>query len=175
MNMNEIIEILKYTLPALIVFLTAYLLIRIFLRNEDKKRKFEISMSRRESTLPLRLQAYERLILFLERISPDSLVMRVSRPNLTISQFQNELITAVRTEFEHNLAQQTYISSQAWEKVKSAKNNIIKLVSESAIGMNPQASGLTLGKKILENAIEQENSPIVGAVEFLKKEVREMF
>ncbi len=91
-------------------------------------------MSQKDNTLPLRLQAYERLILYLERISPDSLVMRMSRSNLSVAQFQNELVTSVRTEFEHNLAQQTYISSQSWEKVKSARNSIIKLISESAVG-----------------------------------------
>ncbi len=173
--MNQILEIIKYTLPAFIVFLTAYLLIRIFLRNEDKRRSFEITMSQKDNTLPLRLQAYERLILYLERISPDSLVMRMNRSNLSVAQFQNELVTSVRTEFEHNLAQQTYISSQSWEKVKSARNSIIKLISESAVGLNPQSAGINLGKKILENAMELQNSPTLEAIEFLKKEVREIF
>ena len=173
--MNEILEILKYTLPALIVFFTAYLLIRAFIKNEDKKRSFEISMSQKDSTLPLRLQAYERLILYLERISPDSLVMRMSRSNLNAAQFQTELIASVRTEFEHNLAQQTYISSQAWEKVKSAKNSIIRLISESAADTNPESAGLALGKKILENAIDLQSSPALEAIEVLKKEVRELF
>ncbi len=168
-------EILKYTIPALIVFLTAYLLIRMFLRNEDRKRSFQISVGQKDNTLPLRLQACERLILFLERISPDSLVMRMSRTNLTIAQFQNELISSVRTEFEHNLAQQTYISSEAWEKVKAAKNSIIKLISESMVELNPQSNGLELGKKILENAIELQHSPTLEAIEYLKKEVRQLF
>ncbi|HYW95900.1 MAG TPA: hypothetical protein VE870_09960 [Bacteroidales bacterium] len=173
--MNQILEILKYTIPALIVFLTAYLLIRSFLGNEDRKRSFEMSMSQKDNTLPLRLQAYERLILFLERISPDSLVMRLSRSNLSAGQFQNELISSVRTEFEHNLAQQTYVSSQGWEKVKSAKNSIIKLIGESSSEIPPQANGLVLGKKILENAIELQSSPTMEAIEVLKREVRELF
>ncbi len=173
--MKEILEILKYTIPAFIVFLTAYLLIRTFLRNEEKRRSFEIAINQKENTLPLRLQAYERLILYLERISPDSLVMRISRTNISVGQFQNELVSSVRTEFEHNLAQQIYVSSPAWEKVKSAKNSIVKLINESATGMNPQANGLTLGKKILENAIELQSSPALEAIEFLKKEVRENF
>jgi Mg2+/citrate symporter len=173
--MNEMLEILKYTLPALIVFLTAYLLIRMFLKNEERKRLFELSLSQKDKTLPLRLQAYERLILYLERISPDAIIMRMSRSNQSIAQLQNEMITSVRTEFEHNLAQQTYISSQGWEKVKSAKNGIIKLITESAADMNPQSSGIALGKAILENAMELAISPTHEAIESLKKEVRELF
>lgn len=173
--MNDLLEILKYTLPSLIVFLTAFLLIRMNLMNEEKKRRHEMSREKKENILPLRLQAYERLILFLERISPESLVMRVGVQDLNVRQTLNELINSIRTEFEHNLVQQTYISSQAWEKVKLARNNVIKLVTESAKELKPTNNGMLLSKQILENAGEMETSPVAPAIEYLKKEVRELF
>jgi len=173
--MNEVLEILKYTLPSIIVFITAFLILRLYLRNEEKRRKFELSMNFKDSILPLRLQAYERLVLFLERISPDSLIMRMSRTDLTVYQLQNELINTIRSEFEHNLAQQTYISSSAWEMVKAAKNSMIKLVNESAADFKADAKGINLSKSILENAMQLKNSPVYTALEFLKKEVRELF
>jgi len=173
--MNDLLEILKYTIPAIVVFLTAFFLIQMFLRNEEKRRKFELSMNYKESILPLRLQAYERLVLFLERISPDSLVMRISRTDLTVYQLQNELLNTIRSEFEHNLAQQTYISSSAWEMVKAAKNSMVKLVNESAVDFKADAKGMNLSKSILENAMQLKNSPVYAALEFLKKEVRELF
>ena len=173
--MNDLLEILKYTLPSLIVFLTAFLLIRMNLLNEEKKRRHEMSREKKENILPLRLQAYERLILFLERISPESLVMRVGVQDLNVRQTLNELINSIRTEFEHNLVQQTYISSQAWEKVKLARNNVIKLVTESAKELKPTNNGMLLSKQILENAGEMETSPVAPAIEYLKKEVRELF
>jgi hypothetical protein len=115
------------------------------------------------------------LILLLERISPEALVMRANHSNTTCSILQNELINAIRTEFEHNLAQQTYISSQAWEMVKSARNNVIKLINEAASGFKPDASGINLGKRILENAMELNVPVTYAATEFLKKEVRDLF
>lgn len=134
-----------------------------------------MSREKKENILPLRLQAYERLILFLERISPESLVMRVGVQDLNVRQTLNELINSIRTEFEHNLVQQTYISSQAWEKVKLARNNVIKLVTESAKELKPTNNGMLLSKQILENAGEMETSPVAPAIEYLKKEVRELF
>lgn len=173
--MKDFLEILKYIIPSVVVFITALLIIRQYFKNEEKRRKFELSMSYKESILPLRLQAYERLILFLERISPDSIVMRTNRPDLTVLQLQNELLNTIRTEFEHNLAQQTYISSSAWEMVKAAKNSMIKLVNESAVDFKADAKGMNLSKSIIENSLELKNSPVYAALEFLKKEVRELF
>ena len=173
--MNDFLEILKYTIPAIVVFVTSFYLVRAFLKNEEKKRKFELSMNYKESILPLRLQAYERLVLFLERISPDSLVMRINKPDVTVFQMQNELLGAIRSEFEHNLAQQTYISSSAWEMVKAAKNGMIKLVNESATDYKADAKGINLSKSILENAMNLQNTPVYSALEFLKKEARELF
>ncbi len=173
--MSDILEILKYTLPALIVFATAFLLIRMNLQNEEKKRRHEMARDKKENTLPLRLQAYERLILFLERIAPEALVMRIGVQEMNVRQTLNELISSIRTEFEHNLVQQTYISSQAWEMVKAAKNNMIKMVTESAKDFKPSANGMQLSRQILEDAVESKENPVAAAIEYLKREVRELF
>lgn len=173
--MTDILEILKYTLPAIIVFLTTFFILRLYLNNEDKKRKFEMSMNQKDSVLPLRLQAYERLILFLERISPDSMVMRLKNTKLTVAEMQNELINNVRTEFEHNLSQQTYISAQAWELIKTARSDTIKLINGSAAELKPSGPGLDLSKRILERAMELQHAPNFPAIQFLKKEVSELF
>lgn len=173
--MNDYLEILKYTLPALLVLLASVITLKSMFRNEEKKRRTEMILESRDTILPLRLQAYERLILFLERISPDSLIIRVNQAEMNSIQLQNELITSVRTEFEHNLAQQMYISSRAWDAVKSARNNIIKLVNDSASELKPNSAGMSLNKKILEKLMELKSSPTDAAIEFLKKEVRELF
>lgn len=173
--MTEILEILKYILPSVIVFLTAYLILRIYLKNEEKKKKLELSMNRTETVLPLRLQAFERLVLLLERISPDSLVMRFKNTKLNVAQLQNELINNVRTEFEHNLSQQTYISPQAWEKIKMARSEIIKLINTSAAELKPNDQGINLSKRILEKAMNTQNPPTQEALQFLKNEVRDLF
>ena len=173
--MEILLEILKYTIPALIVFLTVFIMLRTWSRNEDRKRKSEFNMHLADDILPVRLQAYERSILLLERISPDSLVMRLSRPDYTARQFQQEMLSQITSEFEHNIAQQTYMSTEAWEKIRSAKNQIIHLINETASEVKPDAKGPTLGKMILERLAELTNPPSQAAVDYLKQEVKTLF
>ena len=173
--MEVLLEILKYTVPALIVFLTVWVMLRAWSRNEDKRRKSEFNMHISDEILPIRLQAYERSILLLERISPDSMILRISRNDFAARQLQQELLSNITSEFEHNIAQQTYISAEAWEKMKTAKNQVINLVNETAKEVKPDASGPTLGKLILERLTELTNPPIQVAIDFLKKEVKLLF
>ena len=123
---------------------------------------------------PIRLQAYERLILFLERISPESLVMRLHKPELSSLQFQTMLILAIREEFEHNLSQQVYMSSQAWELVRNAKEDLIKLVNTAATKLNDNATATELSQKIFELSLS-EKLLLKTALEFLKNEIRQVF
>ena len=173
--MNDILEVVKYTLPALIVFLTAYLLIRNLIRNDEKKRMLEITLSNQKTILPVRLQAYERLTLFLERISPESILMRVNQANKNNKQYQTELLSTIRAEFEHNVSQQVYVSTNAWEMVKGAKGSLINIINAAAEQIKPDASALALSKKILENVMELKTPPTAQALEFLKKEMRQFF
>lgn len=173
--MEVLFEILKYTVPALIVFLTVVVMLRTWSRNEDKRRKSEFNMHISDDILPVRLQAYERSILLLERISPDSMIMRVSRNDYTASQLLKELLTNITSEFDHNIAQQTYLSTEAWEKMKSAKNQVINLINDTAKEVKPDAPGPTLGKLILERLTELKNPPSQVAIDFLKQEVKTLF
>lgn len=169
------LEILKYTVPALIVFLTVLIMLRTWSRNEDRRRKNEFNLHLKDEILPVRLQAYERSILLLERLSPDSLVMRVSRPEYSARQFQQELLSQITSEFEHNIAQQTYISTEAWDRIKSAKNQIVHLINETAGEVKPDAKGPTLGKLILERLTELNTPPSRVAIDYLKQEVKSLF
>jgi len=173
--MEVILEILKYTVPALIVFLTVLVMLRTWSRNEDKRRKTEFNMHISDEILPIRLQAYERSILLLERISPESMIMRVSRTDYSARQLQQELLANITSEFEHNIAQQTYLSTEAWDKMKATKNQVINLVNETAKEVKPDASGPTLGKLILERLTELNNPPSQVAIDFLKQEVKTLF
>ncbi|MEN8203647.1 MAG: hypothetical protein ABFS28_13705 [Bacteroidota bacterium] len=173
--MEVLLEILKYTLPALIVFFTVWVMLRAWSKNEDKRRKSEFNMHITDEILPIRLQAYERSILLLERISPDSMIMRISRNEYTARQLQQELLTSITSEFEHNIAQQTYISTEGWEKIKTAKNQVINLINDTAKEVKPDAKGPTLGKLILERLTELNNPPSQVAIDFLKEEVNLLF
>jgi hypothetical protein len=173
--MDPIFEILKYTIPALVVFLTAYLIIVSQYKNEEKRRRSENSLSGQKTVLPIRLQAYERLALLLERISPEAIIMRQNLSNLTAKQLQSELLATIRAEFDHNLSQQVYISSEAWERIKNTRANIISLINTAAQQIEPNASAYTLSQKILDMVMEHKSSLTAPALEMIKKEIQEIF
>ncbi len=166
-----IIEILKYTLPALIVFITAYLLIIKFVNNEREQRKLELLINNQKTVIPIKLQAYERLVLFLERVSPQSLVIRSQRPGMTNIELQNSLLKTIRLEFEHNMTQQLYVSNKSWQMVINAKENLVKTVNQNALRVKPDAPAIQLSKLILENVIDTDKDPINKAIQQLKSEI----
>jgi len=173
--MNEILEILKYTLPAIIVFITAWIIIKQMIKNDQNRRNYEIVLKNQEMITPVRLQAYERLTLLLERISPEALIMRLSKPSIKAKQLHTELLNTIRIEFDHNVSQQVYISHQTWEIIKNTRTNIVKLVNSTAKRIKPDAPAYELGKAILEDLMLLEKSPINIALEVLKKELKQMY
>jgi hypothetical protein len=171
----DILEILKYTLPALIVFFTAYLLIRSFIKGDRDRRNQEIILQNQKTITPIRLQAYERVALFLERISPESLIIRINKPGMTSQHLQQAMLTTIRAEFEHNLSQQVYITTQAWEVVKNAKANTTKIINSSADKVKPNDPAIKLSKLILERVMEMDKVPTQVAIDFLKNEINRIF
>ncbi|MEW5844821.1 MAG: hypothetical protein AB1777_00990 [Bacteroidota bacterium] len=167
-------EILKITIPALMVFLAGYLALRILIKNETQRQKAELMFNTIKVSLPLRLQAYERLILLMERISPESIIVRVNKKGMLASDLQSALLGSIRAEWEHNLSQQLYVSNEAWEMVKNAKENIVKLINICGEKVAPNDSSFDLSKKILETYAELEINPTSLAIDFLKKEVKEI-
>lgn len=173
--MDQFLEILKYIVPSLVVLATAYLLIEKFLENERHHRNMTYKRESQGLTTPVRLQAYERLTIFLERISPSNLVTRTHKSGMSAKLLQAEMLKTIRTEYEHNLSQQVYISTGAWELIKNAKEEIIKLVNTSAINVSDEASGVDLGKLMLEVVMQTEKMPTQVAIDYLKQEARQLF
>ncbi|MBL7891943.1 MAG: hypothetical protein JNL63_04895 [Bacteroidia bacterium] len=173
--MDPFIELLKIIIPAIIVFLTSFYLLKNFLDNETRKKMMELKSANKELLTPIRLQAYERVVLFLERISPNSLVMRINRPTLSSKQLHLELVAAVRTEFEHNLSQQIYMSTGAWDMVKNAKEEITKLINLVAMKVPENTPGGELAQLIVDSASKLSKLPTTLAIEYIKKEIGQTF
>ncbi len=173
--MNVFIEILKIMIPGLIVFFTSYFLVKMFINKEKYGKELEIRKKHIEKSLPLRLQAYERMILFLERISPNQLIMRVMRKEMKASQLQMAMIQTIRQEYEHNISQQLYISNAAWEHVKNAKEEMIQMVNTITGKLNDNASATDLGSLIIKEVAEKKNFSVFLAINSIKNEVRVLF
>ncbi len=168
-------EILKIILPALIVFITAYFLFRDMLENNQRQREFEFKVLHAEKITPVRLQAYERLTLFLERITPQSLLVRLEPFSLTVADYHQQLLRTIRQEYEHNLSQQIYVSPILWETIRGAKEQLNGIINKAADGLDPQGSGILLSKKIFESYMEEDKPPVTIALNELKKEVGRLF
>ena len=173
---NLILEMLKYTLPALIVFLTAYFLLTRYMNKDANLKAIELKMKRDKEIVTLRLQAYERLALFLERINFAPVISRVRTPDMLANELQYAIVKNIREEFEHNLSQQVYVSSNAWNLIIQAKEEMMKTVNLIGTQLPPEASAGQLINAIF-TGIQQANAPLPTehALEFLKAECRELF
>jgi hypothetical protein len=172
--METLADILKITIPALVVFFTAWILLRNMIRNDQERRRQEIILQGSRTVTPIKLQAYERVVLFLERISLESLLVRVSTPDMTVSQLQSALLATIRSEFEHNLSQQIYMSPQAWEVVKNARSNTIKIINSEADKIKAEEPAIELSRQLLNKLMELDKEPTRAAIDYIKGEIGRM-
>lgn len=147
--METFLEILKFTIPGLIVFLTAYFLLKLYL---DDRQAINQQMIRNEAlkvTLPIRLQAYERLTLLCERASIPNTLLRIRMPDMTAGTLRGALLLAIRQEFEHNISQQVYVSSTLWQIISLAKDETLSLITQAAEGLDLEGPDQPLVNKLL--------------------------
>ena len=170
---EQLITLLMFTIPALVTGAVAYIFFRDHLANEEERRKFHLLREISKESLPLRLQAYERLSLFLERISPNKLLIRVTPIGDSKQAYESLLINTIEQEFEHNLSQQIYLTDECWSIINASKNATIQLIRKS--GMSDKIeSAFKLRESILSDMIDQP-APSQAALHFIKKEVGEIW
>lgn len=173
--MDALIEFGKILIPASVVLYAAYLLVRSFIQRELDLRKLEVRSRSIETILPNRLQAYERMTLFLERISPQNLLIRLSASGMLAREFHQLLLSEIRNEYNHNVSQQVYMSQEVWDLIKNAKEDLIVSINDAASEMSMESSSLDLSKKIFEKAVNKPVDPIAHALTELKKEIQRTF
>jgi guanylate kinase len=174
--MNDFTQLVFFLAPALLVAISVYIVLQKMLKNDEMQRNFILMKTSRQATVTMRLQACERLILFLERISPASLVVRSHQQNMDSQDFHVLLLSIVREEFEHNLSQQLYVSNDAWETVRAAKESIIMHINESATKTNAENSSLELARLIVESyAGDGKGNLIQAAINTVKNEAKKIF
>ena len=173
--MEILIELLKISIPAVIVAYTLFLTVKAFTAKELDKVKVDAYNRSKDTVLPIRLQAYERICLFLERISPNNLIPRLNAPNLTAKELQTLLLRDIREEFSHNLSQQLYMSNESWNAVKMAMEQTISLINESAGELEENASNMDLVKRVFDKIMLVEQNAIDLALTTVKDEIRAIF
>ena len=172
-----VFELLKIILPALIVAGAIYLLFKQYLEKDQQRRLIELRLDSSKATLPLRLQAYERVVLLLERISPNNILVRLSSAGQTAPDYHRLLQQEIRAEYEHNISQQLYLSADTWALVREAKENVLTMVNRAFHGLpNPaQCRGTELAKRILEGLMTDAAEPTAQALAAVKREAAGLF
>ena len=168
MNQITIIELLFYLLPAVITGLVAYYFFSAHTKNEEGRRRFLLHKETQKSAIPLQLQAYERMALFLERINPSKLVLRIHPENMDKQDYELELIRAIDGEFEHNLSQQIYITEECWNVIKTSKNATIQFIRKSS----QETENIQDFRQDILNRLMEKQAPSATALGYIKKEVR---
>jgi hypothetical protein len=173
--MEILSDLIKILLPAASILVAMYLTVKAFLNKEFEKKLVEYKSETTKTVLPIRLQAYERMCLYLERISPNNLIIRVNNPVFTVGQFQQVLLNDIREEFNHNLSQQVYMSDAAWGQIKKTTDEIMSIINFSANRLPADARGIELAKAIFEELMKREEEPTAVTLRFIKAEIRQVF
>lgn len=171
-----ILEIVKNILPAIAVMLITYLVMKSFLEREVKLKKIDVQARHNDTVVPIRLQAYERISLMLERANFNNLIPRVRQTEMNAKEMQFAMVSNIRMEYEHNLTQQIYVSVELWRIVVFSKDETIKIINLVSATMPTDASGNDLSRAILHHVMESEEpTPALKVIEYLKEEVKTLF
>jgi hypothetical protein len=173
MDFTRILELLLYALPALITGAVTYYFFKTHTENEENRRQHLLKKDLQKESLPLRLQAYERLSLFLERISPNKLLLRVKPTSIDKDAYEALLVQSIQQEMEHNLTQQIYVSENCWNVISTAKSATIQLIRKANLSEKTDTAD-KLREVILTDMMDK-HAPSDTALSILKEEVRELW
>ena len=173
MEIEKIFEVFLYAVPALITGLIAFYFFKEHTKNEDGRRRFLLHKDMQVNTLPIRLQAYERLALFLERITLTKLLVRVAPTSSNKEDYESLLIQSIDQEFQHNLSQQIYVSDECWNITKAAKNATIQLIRKA--GLLEKTNSANKLREVVLTEMMERSAPSDAALSYIKKEVSEIW
>ncbi|NRB60338.1 MAG: hypothetical protein HRU50_10440 [Winogradskyella sp.] len=170
---QQLVDLLMYIIPALVTGAIAFLFFREHVDNENNRRNFLIKKDLQKEAFPIRLQAYERMSLFLERIKPSQLLTRVNPTSSNKDDYESLLVATIEQEFEHNLSQQIYVTDQCWSIIMAAKNATIQLIRKS--NMSDKTDSADKLREVILTELIDNPAPSNAALSFIKTEVSKLW
>ncbi|WP_299276681.1 hypothetical protein [uncultured Psychroserpens sp.] len=170
---QQLVNLLMFIIPSLITGAVAYLFFREHVENESRRRDYLIQKDLQKDALPMRLQAYERLSLFLERIKPAKLLVRVNPTSSSKEDYESLLIANIEQEFDHNLAQQVYVTDQCWSITSTAKNATIQMIRK--VALSDKVNSADKLREVLLTDMIDKRAPSDAALSFIKEEVSNLW
>ena len=169
MNADKVLELLFYTLPALITGGVAYYLFTAYFNDQQNTRRWLLHKENQKESLPLRLQAFERMVLFLERINPTKLLIRIKPLSDDKHDYENLVIAQIEQEFEHNITQQIYMTDECWTIIITAKNATIQMIRKA--NMSERVDSADKLREVILSDLMEKATPSSAALSYLKNEL----
>lgn len=173
--LEAILEIIKLTIPALIVFFTVRTLLREYLDRQLAIKQLDLKEDQADSLLPMRVQAYERLSLLCERIAIPNLILRIRNNEMTNADLRTALLIAIRQEYEHNVAQQIYVSDTLWSIIQFARDEAVRAITGIAETLQPDENGMLLAEALFKYIDESEVNVSAKAQDAIRRELHTLF
>ncbi|HVV56421.1 MAG TPA: hypothetical protein VHC47_13895 [Mucilaginibacter sp.] len=172
---NYLLDVIKFTLAGVGTVYVAFFLVKPYLDRYEKVQLAELKKTIAGQTLPLRFQAYERLVLFVERMNPANMLPRLNGASYSAHELHSLIVSEIRNEFQHNVSQQIYVSERAWNVVKRVKEDTMSVVTNAVKALPDTASGLDLSKTILAHMSHLQDDPYEIATGMIRKDLEELF
>jgi hypothetical protein len=172
---NLLLDILKYTVAGIGIVYIAFYLFKPYLDKSNSLQLLDLKKAINSQTLPLRLQAYERLVLFTDRINPSNLLIRLNGNGYSAAELHSLIVADIRSEYQHNVTQQIYVSDRAWAVTKRIKEDTLSVVNNAVKALPETATGLDLGKIIINHLSRLEENPYDIATNLIRKDLEDLF
>ncbi len=171
---NYLFNIISSTISGLLIVLAAFYIAKPYLERFEKQQLIGLKQAFNKETLALRLQAYERLVLFIDRTNPVNLLLRLNNQNYAAGELHYLALAEIKREFQHNITQQLYVSTASWEIIKRVKNDTISLINNALRALPAEANGTDFSRLILEQISRMESSPYEVAAALIVEEVSQL-
>lgn len=173
--MQVFLEILKITLPAVVVALTSYFVIREMLRKQLQMQAQKVRAERQSTTMPLRMQAYERLSLLVERLALPGLLLRTSSEEMQAKTLKVALMITIQQEFEHNISQQIYVSEKLWQIINATRDDLLQFIELVSEKVPKDANARSFKDALIGYQQQRESDPVATAQMAIRKEAASLF
>jgi hypothetical protein len=165
------LDVIKFTLAGVGVVYVAFYLFKPYLDKAESLQLMELKKVISSQTLPLRLQAYERIVLFVERVNPANMLIRLSGAGVSAAEMHAVVVSEIRNEYQHNISQQIYVSDRAWTIVKRVKDDTLSVVTNAVKGLPEEATSLDLSKTILAHLSHLADNPYDIALKIIREDM----
>jgi hypothetical protein len=172
---NYLLDIVKLTIAGIGIIYAAFYLIKPYLDKSEKMQLMELKKTISSQTLPLRLQAYERIVLFIERVNPANMLIRMAGTANTAAELHSLVVSELRNEYQHNVTQQIYVSARTWALVKRVKDDTLSVVNNAAKALPETATALDLSKTVLAHLSHLQDNPYDIATNMIREDIEQLF